>query len=200
MHVFYDLTGFGRGLTLAVDLCDRQLMATLSAPNRTILAVVFLAGGALQILGALVGLANAGNSGGFYLLSNLAIGAAFALMIAWYATTTLARVGYFIAALGWLLLALTSLINLGVVGTVAVFIAVVGSLFAAVIVISSRPFAGQADILLFVGMIVGAVNLLLSQYGAVPNLLRALIVVVFGALLVVASLVMLGRKLPSRAA
>ncbi len=86
------------------------------------------------------------------------------------------------------------------VGTVAVFIAVVGSLFAAVIVISSRPFAGQADILLFVGMIVGAVNLLLSQYGAVPNLLRALIVVVFGALLVVASLVMLGRKLPSRAA
>ena len=169
-------------------------MATISAPNRTIVAVVFLVGGALQILGALVGLANSGSSGGFYLLSNLALGAAFALMIAWFASTTIARVGYFIAALGWLLLAVTSLINLGIVGQVALFIAIVGSLFAAMIVITSRPFAGQADILLFVGMIVGAVNLLLSQNGNVPGLLRALVVVVFGALLVVAGILLLGKR------
>jgi hypothetical protein len=170
-------------------------MATVSAPNRTIVAVVFLVGGALQILGAVVGLANSGNSGGFYLLSNLAIGAAFALMMAWFAVTTIARVGYFIAALGWLLLALTGLINLGIVGQVAVFVAIVGSVFAALIVISSRPFDGQADILLFVGMIVGAVNLLLSQNENVPSLLRALVVVVFGALLVVAGILMLGKRL-----
>jgi sulfite exporter TauE/SafE len=71
----------------------------------------------------------------------------------------------------------------------------VGSVFAALIVISSRPFAGQADILLFVGMIVGAVNLLLSQNENVPSLLRALVVVVFGALLVVAGILMLGKRL-----
>lgn len=169
-------------------------MATVSAPNRTIVAVIFLVGGALQILGALVGLGNAGNSGGFYLLSNLAIGAGFALMIAWFSSTTIARVAYFIAALGWLLLAITSLINLGIVGQVAVFIAILGSLFAAAIVITARPFGGQADILFFVAMIVGAVNLLLSQNGNVPNLLRALVVVVFGALLVAAGVVMLGKR------
>jgi hypothetical protein len=172
-------------------------MATVTAPNRTIVAVIFLVGGALQVLGAIIGLANAGNAGGFYLLSNLAIGAGFALLIAWYATTTIARVAYFIAALGWLLLALTSLVNLGVVGTVALFIAVVGSLFAAVIVISGRPFRGQADILFFVAMIIGAVNLLLSQNGNVPGLIRALVVVVFGALLVAAALAMRAIRRPS---
>jgi hypothetical protein len=174
-------------------------MATVSAPNRTIVAVIFLVGGALQILGGLVGLANTGNAGGFYLLSNLAIGAGFALMIAWFTTSTIARVAYFIAALGWLLLALTSLINLGIVGTVAVFIAIVGSLFAALIVITAKPFASQADIIFFVGMIVGAVNLLLSQNGNVPNPLRALVVVVFGVLLVVAGILILGKRI-SRAA
>ena len=170
-------------------------MATVSAPNRTIVSVVFLVGGALQVLGAVVGLANAGNSGGFYLLSNLAIGAGFGLMIAWFASTTIARVAYFIAALGWLLLAVTSLINLGIVGQVAVFVAVVGTLFAALIVMTGRPFAGQVDILFFVAMLVGAVNLLLSQNGNVPNLVRALVVVVFGALLVVAGIVMLGKRI-----
>jgi hypothetical protein len=169
-------------------------MASISAPNRTIVAVVFLVGGALQVLGALLGLANAGNAGGFYLLSNLAIGAGFALMIAWYSSTTIARVAYFIAALGWLLLALASLVSLGVLGTLAVFIAVIGSIFAGVIVLSGRPFRGQADILFFVAMLVGAVNLLLSQNSNVPGLLRALVVVVFGVLLVVASLVMLGVR------
>jgi hypothetical protein len=167
-------------------------MATVTAPNRSVVAVLFLVGGALQVLGAVIGLANAGNSGGFYLLSNLALGAGFALLIAWYSATTVTRVGYFIAALGWLLLALTSLVDLGALGTVALFIAVVGSLFAGVIVLSGRPFAGQADILFFVAMILGAVNLLLSQNGNVPAVLKALVVVVFGALLVAFSLVMLG--------
>jgi hypothetical protein len=41
-------------------------------------------------------------------------------------------------------------------------------------------------------MILGAVNLLMSQNGNVPAVLKALVVVVFGALLVAFSLVMLG--------
>jgi hypothetical protein len=171
-------------------------MASVTAPNRSIIAVIFLIGGVLQILGALVGLANVGNSGGFYLLSNLSFGAGFALMIAWSATTTIARVAYFIAALGWLLLALTSLVNLSVIGSVAVFVAVVGSVFAAVTVLSTRALGGQADILFSVGFLVGAVNLVMSQVGGIPGVLLALVVVVFGLLVVAASAVMLGLRLP----
>jgi hypothetical protein len=171
-------------------------MATVSAPNRTIVAVLFLVGGALQILGAIVGLANVGNAGGFYLLSNLAIGAGFALMIAWYATTTLSRVAYFVAALGWLLLALTSLLNLGIVSQFAIFVAIIGTVWAGVIVMMKRPFAGEADILFFVALLVGALNLLLSQNGNVPKVVETVVVVFFGALLILASLFLLGKRLP----
>jgi hypothetical protein len=175
-------------------------VATVTATNRTIVAVLFLVGGALQVLGAVVGLANAGNSGGFYLLSNLALGIGFAVMIAWFASTLAARVAYLVAALGWLLLALTSLLNLGILGPVGVFVAIVGSVAAGVLVIMTRPFPGQANILFLVAFVVGALNLLLSQTGNVPGPVVAIVVVIFGALLVVASLVMLGKRLPRRAA
>jgi hypothetical protein len=67
--------------------------------------------------------------------------------------------------------------------------------FAGLVVISARPFSGQADILFLVAMIVGAVNLLFSQNGNVPGLLKAVIVVAFGALLVVAGILILGKRL-----
>lgn len=170
-------------------------MATITAPNRTIVAILFLVGGALQALGAIVGLANVGNSGGFYLLSNLALGAAFVAMMAWLATSTVARIGYAVAAVGWLLLALAGLLNLGPVGTFAVFVAIIGSVFAGVLVMITRPFAGDADVLLLVALIVGALNLLLTQFPGVPALVLAVIVIVFGVLLVLAALRMLGKRI-----
>jgi hypothetical protein len=181
------------------DTGNVERMATLTAPNRTIVAVLFLVGGALQVLGAILGLANVGNSAAFYLLSNLALGIAFVLMFAWFATTTITRVAYLIAAIGWLLLAIAGLLNQGGIGTLGVFVAVVGSLFAGVIVFTGHVFGRQPDILFLAAMIAGALNLLLSQNGNVPGLLEAIIVVVFGALLVVSAVLMLGRR-SSRAA
>jgi hypothetical protein len=172
-----------------------HLMATLTAPNRTIVAVLFLIGGALQVLGAVLGLANAGNSGAFYLLSNLVLGAGFVLMFAWFATTTIARVAYLIAAVGWLLLALGGLVNVAFIGTLGVFVAVVGSLFAGVIVFTGRVFGREADILFLAAMIAGALNLLVSQNSNVPGVLKAIIVVVFGALLVVWAVLLLRNRM-----
>lgn len=169
-------------------------MATVTAPNRSIIGWLFLVGGVLQVVGAIVGLAAAGNSGAIYAISNIAIGVAFVLMFAWLATTTLVRVAYFIAALGWLLLALTSLINLGPVGSVAIYIAIVGSVFAGVVVLSGRPFTGRADILFFVAMLLGAVELLMAQNGNVPAIVKTVVVVVFGAVLVAASILIVRRR------
>ncbi|HEX4059320.1 MAG TPA: hypothetical protein VHX87_13510 [Galbitalea sp.] len=169
-------------------------MATISAPNRSIIGWLFIAGGALQILAALVSLANAGNVGAIYAISNIAIGMAFVLMTVWLAFALISRVAYLIAAIGWLLLALTSLINLGIVGTLAVFIAIIGSVFAGVIVFTGHVFARQTDILFLVAMIVGAINLLLSQNGNVPGVLETVIVIAFGALLLVSGIWMLRRR------
>jgi hypothetical protein len=170
-------------------------MPSAPAQHRRILGLAFLVGGALQIVAALVALGNAGNSSALYALSNILIGIGFALMMAWLASTTIARVAYLVAAVGWLLLALTSLLNLGILGTLALFVAIIGSIFAGVVVFSSRPFRGRADIVFFVAVVVGAANLLLSQNANVPGLLRTLVVVVFGALLITAGALMLQRRL-----
>jgi hypothetical protein len=169
-------------------------MATVSAPNRSIIGWLIIAGGALQILGGVVGLTGQGNVGAIYAISNIAIGLAFVLMMAWLAGTTVARIAYLIAAVGWLLLALTSLINLGIVGTLAVFIAIIGSIFAGIVVFTSHAFGRQADILFLAAMIAGAVNLLLSQNGNVPGLLKLIVVLIFGALLVAAGIVLIRRR------
>lgn len=146
------------------------------------------------MLGAIVGLALlGGNVGAIYALSNIAIGVAFVLMITWLATTTLARIAYFLAAIGWLLLALTSLVDLGLLGTVGVFVAIVGSVFAGVIVLTGHPFTRLAIIVFFVAMVLGAANLLLSQNGNVPSALLAAVVLLFGAALA-ASAVLILRK------
>ena len=121
-------------------------MATVTAPNRSIVAVLFIVGGALQILGAVLGIANVGNAGGFYLLSNLVLGVGFVLLLVWFASTTVTRAGYFIAALGWLLLAVAGLVNLPFLSEAATLIAIVGTVFAGVIVIMGRPFGGKASI------------------------------------------------------
>jgi hypothetical protein len=174
-------------------------MATISASNRSIVGGVFIIGGALQVLGALLGFANVGNSGGFYLLSNLVLGVGFVLLLVWFASTNVARAGYFIAALGWLMLAVSGLINFPFLSEAATLIAIVGTVFAGVIVIMGRPFGGKAsiyaDTIFFVAMLVGALELLLSQNGNVPNVVRALSVVLFGALLVAAGILILGKRL-----
>jgi len=171
-----------------------ERMTPVTASHRSIVAIVFLVGGALQVLGAVLGVINAGNSGGFYLLSNLAIGAGFVLLFAWYAASTVARVAYLVAGVGWLLLAIGSLVNLGVIGTLALFIAIIGSVFAGVVVFTGHVFGRAADILFLAAMIAGALNLLASQNSNVPGLLKAALVVIFGALLVVWAVILLGNR------
>ena len=169
-------------------------MATVTAPNRSFVGWLFIVGGALQVVGAIVGFANVGNAGAIYAISNIAIGSAFVLLLAWFAPTTIARVAYFIAALGWLLLALTSLVNLGAIGSVATYIAIVGCVFAGVIVLTGHPFGALADILFFVAMVLGAIELLMSQNSNVPGFLKGFVVVLFGGFLVASAALILRRR------
>jgi hypothetical protein len=169
-------------------------MATVSAPNRSIVAWLFVAGGVLQIIAVAVALGNAGDPNALYAISNLALGVGFALLAAWMSPTIVSTVAYVIAAAGWLLLALTTIVNLGFVGSVALFIAIVGSIFAGVIVFTSHPFAPTADRLFLAAMIAGAINLLLSQNHNVPSFLEDLVIIAFGGLLVAAGVMILRRR------
>jgi hypothetical protein len=169
-------------------------MATVSAPNRSIVAWLFIVGGALQIIGAIVAVTASGNVGAIYAISNIAIGIAFVLMALWFGTTTIARVAYVIAAIGWLLLALTSLINIPILGTLGLFIAAIGSIFAGIIVYTGKVFGVRASVTFLVAMILGAVELLASQIGGIPGILETLLVILFGAALIGAGFLSLRNR------
>jgi hypothetical protein len=159
-------------------------MATVSAPNRSIIAWLFIVGGALQIIGAIVQATNSGNWGAIYAISNIPIGVAFVLMALWLGTSTIARVAYVIAAVGWLLLALTSLITIPITGTLGLIIAAVGSIFAGVVVYTGKVFSIRASVTFLVAMILGAVELLASQIPGFPGFFETLLVILFGAALI----------------
>ncbi|HEX4444763.1 MAG TPA: hypothetical protein VHZ81_14435 [Galbitalea sp.] len=169
-------------------------MATVTAPNRSIIGWLLVAGGVLQVVGAVVHFANDGNFGAIYAISNIAIGVAFVLMIAWIAVTTVSRIAYFVAAVGWLLLALTSLIDLGLIGQVGLYLAIIGSVFSGVIVLSTRPFSQRSDIIFFVALVLGAIDLLLSQNSNVPSIVEFVVVIVFGVALAAAGILMVRRR------
>ncbi len=61
-------------------------------------------------------------------------------------------------------------------------------------VYSTKAFRREASILFLVAMIVGGVNLLLSQNGNVPAVLKTLVVVAFGVLLVISAVLLLRRR------
>ena len=150
-------------------------------------------GGALQIIGAIVGATGSGDASGIYAISNLAIGGAFVLMALWLGASTLARVAYVVAAVGWLLLAIISLIHVPILGTLAFFIAAIGSIFAGIVVYSAKVFSERANVTFLVAMILGAVELLATQVG-IPGILETILVILFGAALIGAGLLSLRRR------
>lgn len=162
--------------------------------NLTIVGWLLIAGGALQILGAIFAWVGGGDASAIFMLSNAAIGVVFILLAMWSASTDLARVAYIIGAIGWLLLAVTSVVNLGAFGTIATFIAIVGSVFGGVVAYLGRVFTPQAIGIFFAAMIVGAVVLAMVLAGFTQHPFKDVVNLAFGALLIIAGVFVNQRK------
>jgi hypothetical protein len=162
--------------------------------NRSFIGWLFAAGGALQLLALLISLTHSGDTSAVYFLSNVAIGGGFVLLMLSTARTTVSRVAYAIAAAGWLLLALTSILNLGPVFQLALLVAIVGSVFAAAIVFVSHVFSVRAATTFLIAMALGALNLLFVLIGGVNAWLVNPVIVLFGAGLIVAGLWIAQRR------
>jgi hypothetical protein len=157
-------------------------MATVSTPSPAIVAWLLIGAGVLQVLGGFSSYTNIGNASAILAVSNIAMGMAFALLMIWWSSSTLARIAFGIAAAGWLLLSITSVINLGFVGSLAFYVAMIGSVFAAVMVVITRTFGRVTDIVFVVAITMGTVVLLIVQNPLVPVIIDTAGVVVFGVL------------------
>lgn len=99
----------------------------------------------------------------------------------------LARIAFIVAAVGWALLALTSIpIGLDSVDRVGVILALVGTLASGILVFARNLFSRQASTVFLIAAILGAIWLLNLLVGFLPLVLAVIVVIAFAVLLVIA--------------
>ena len=156
----------------------------------------FLASGIVYLLGLLFARIAPAISGiwwNFIAYALLAVG--LFLLFLWR-TSTLLRVAFVVAAVGWALLAIGSLASLGGVAILAILLALIGTLVAGILVFLRHLFTRNAD-LAFLLMAIFAALLLLALGGWVAFLggtLGLIIAIVFGILLAVSGVFIQRRR------
>jgi|GEM_PF-3185004 hypothetical protein len=165
-------------------------MAALTRPGRTAAGIAFLAGGALVLLGLLLGLAGIAGALVFALVANLPIAAGFGVL-AFGVRALPARIALAVAAIGFLLTVLATILWVPALGTVGVLAAAVGGVVAAALVLTGGVVARWAAIALLVATIADALTVLPGLVGLGVGPLVPVLTVVFGAGLVVAGVFIL---------
>jgi hypothetical protein len=159
---------------------------TRTSGGRSLVGWFFVAAGVVYLLGLLFAhIAPTLASGwwNFFAFAFLAVG--LFLLFLWR-TSTLLRVALIVAAVGWALLAIGSVAALGsAVETIAVLLALIGTLVAAILVFARHLFGRSADLLFLLLGIFAALLLLATWVSFLTGTLVEIVAIVFGILLVV---------------
>jgi hypothetical protein len=129
----------------------------------------------------------------FFAFGLLAVGL---LLLFLRRTDLLLRIAFIVAAIGWALLAIGSVASLAGVSTLAILLALIGTLVAGIVAFLRHLFTRNAD-LAFLLMAIFAALLLLALGGWVGFLggtLGLIVAIVFGILLVVSGLFIQRRR------
>lgn len=170
-------------------------MATTRTSSRPIVGILFIIAGALALLALLLSLvAPASAPSWLSLLIYLALGVAFLLMGLSKSMNVLERVAFIVGAVGWLLLALNGLVALSGVVTLALILALVGSLAAGILVWVHSTFTRRTNLWFLVAMIITAIFVLNLLVPFATGALYTVLLLLFGASLVVAGFFILRRK------
>jgi hypothetical protein len=133
-----------------------------------------------------------------FIVSAVALVIAFAAAGASGGFDDLGRLGFAAGAVGWAIYAITRVIvnTPGIITVVALAIALLGSLIAGVAVYQRKAFAGRANDVFLLAMIVTALYLFIEivPLSWLPDAAVVLLTLLWGALLVIAGLFILQRK------
>jgi hypothetical protein len=154
----------------------------------------FLASGIVFLLGILFNDVIKALTGGwwdFFAFALLAVG--LFLLFLWR-TDLILRIAFIVAAVGWALLAIGSVASLGGLATLAVILALVGTLVAGILVFIRHLFTRNADIAFLVMAIFAALVLLATWATFLGGTLGIIIAVIFGILLIVTGLFIQRRR------
>jgi hypothetical protein len=162
--------------------------------GRSLVGWFILAAGVVYLLGILFSHISAPASGwwNFFAFALLAVG--FVLLFLWR-TSTLLRVAFIVAVVGWALLAINSVAGLGVaLATIATLLALIGTLVAGILVFLRHTFTRNADIAFLLMAIFAALVLLAVWVVFLGGTLGLIIAIIFGILLIVSGLLIQRRR------
>jgi hypothetical protein len=128
-------------------------------------------------------------------LAVLALAAAFAAVALTVPVGLIGRIAFWVGALGWVLLALGGIADLGVVGQVAAGLAGVGSLVGGILLFVRRGLSRRAGLFFLIAMIVAALYLLpFAVPGLITGTLPFFITIAFAVLLIAAGALIVQKR------
>ncbi len=160
----------------------------MTTTRRRAVGYSLLAAGILALIGIMVALILPGTPFTWaFELSALALAVGFAAI--GLAEDGALRLAFAAAAVGWTLIAVTSVIsgNPGIPGLVGEAIALIGGVGGAVLAYRRRLFGGTADLLFLVAMCVTGLYLLVQIIGTVPALVQIIVAIIWTLDLVTAA-------------
>jgi hypothetical protein len=172
-------------------------MATTTTSSRPLVGILFIIAGALALLTLLLAYVAPGALPSWFPpLTSLALGVGLLLMGLSRSMNVLERVAFIVGAVGWILLALNGFTGggLGGVITVALILALVGSLAAGILVWIHSTFTRRTNLWFLIAMIITAIFVLNQLLPFAAGIIATLLVLLFGASLVVAGFFILRRK------
>jgi hypothetical protein len=171
-------------------------MATSRATSRrSPVGWFFLAAGVLYLLNILLAHVAPKLSSpwwDFFAYALLAI--AFVLVFLWKVSTIL-RVAFIVAAVGWALLAIGTVASLGSsIATIATILALVGTLVAGILMIVRHTFGRLADLVFLITAILAALLLGHSWLTFISGAVETVIAILFGIGLVISGFLIARRR------
>lgn len=170
-------------------------MATSSkTARRSPVGWFLLAAGVLYLLNILLAHVAPKLSGhwwDFFAYALLAI--AFVLLFLWRVDILL-RVAFIVAAVGWALLAIATVASLGGLSTLAVILALVGTLVAGIFVIIRHTFSRLADLFFLITAILAAILLGHQWLTFISGAVETVVAILFGIGLVISGFLVARRR------
>jgi hypothetical protein len=170
------------------------MATTRTSAGSSLVGWFFLASGIVYLLGLLFAhVAPALSSGWWNFFAFLLLAIGLLLLFLWR-TSTLLRVAFIVAAVGWALLAIASVATLGTLATIAALLALIGTLAAGILVFMRHLFTRNADVAFLVMGIVAALWLLGTWVAFLGGTFGVILEVIFGILLIISGLFIQRRR------
>ena len=163
-------------------------MVALSNSRRAAAGIALIVAGALFVLAVILPLAGQ-NFPWVTVLAAAAMAIAFTILAIGAVNSTLTRVAFIVAAVGWAILALAGLGIVALpagVGTFAAILAAAGGIVGAILLYTGREIVNRSAIVFIIANVLGALHLL-GSLGLLPlGTFGTILTVLFGAALILA--------------